>query len=183
MTQTTQTMIALLERIAIALETPAQPPAPEGFCGYGQKVYCNLTKGNGEGWYVLEGGNAFTQPPIFRGRVVGLRFPTVERRGKEVVKFHLFMRAGGETTTFEAGRECFFSKTVLAALALASPEVLSCPLQLATYVKALRTGDRTLAVALRDSAGNKLSCDWTNDDDWQAIVGLAVENVRVAMVG
>ena len=44
-------------------------------------------------------------------------------------------------------------------------------LQLATYVKALRTGDRTLAVALRDSAGNKLSCDWTNDDDWQAIVG------------
>ena len=142
-------MIALLERIAIALETPAQPPAPEGFCGYGQKVYCNLTKGNGEGWYVLEDGNALTQPPIFRGRVVGLRFPTVERRGKEVVKFHLFMRAGGETKTFEAGRECFFSKTVLAALALASPEVLSRPLQLATYVKELRTGDRTLAVALR----------------------------------
>jgi len=37
------------------------------------------------------------------------------------------------------------------------------------------------SVALRDSAGNKLSCDWTNDDDWQAIVGLAMENVRVAM--
>ena len=105
---------------------------------------------------------------------MGLRFPAVERRGKEVVKFHLFMRAGGETTTFEAGRECFFSKTVLAALALASPEVLSRPLQLATYVKELRTGDRTLAVALRDSAGNKLSCDWTNDDDWQAIGGAGV---------
>jgi hypothetical protein len=28
-----------------------------------------------------------------------------------------------------------------------------------------------------------LPCDWTNDDDWQAIVGLAVENVRVAMGG
>ena len=29
----------------------------------------------------------------------------------------------------------------------------------------------------------ELSCDWTNDDDWQAIVGLAVENVQVAMGG
>lgn len=100
-----------------------------------------------------------------------------------MVEFHLFMRAEGETTTFEVGRECFFSKTVLAALALASSEVLSRPLQLATYVKDLRTGDKTPAVALRDSVGNKLACEWTNDDDWQSIVGLAVENVRVAMGG
>lgn len=183
MTQTIQAMTELLERIAIALEASAQPPISEGFFGYGQKIYCNLTKGNGEGWYTFNDGNAFTQQPIFRGRVVGLRFPTVERRGKDVVKFHLFMRAGGETTTFEAGRDCFFSKTVLAALALASPEVLSRPLQLATYVKELRTGDKTLAVSLRDSAGNKLACDWTNDDDWEAITALALENVRAAVGG
>ncbi len=176
-----QEMTALLNRIAIALETQSQPTAPEGFFGYGQKVYCNLTKGNGEGWYMLDEGNAFTQKPIFRGRVVGLRFPTVERRGKEVVKFHLFMRAGSETTTFEAGSDCFFSKTVLSALALAAPEMLSRPLQLATYIKELRTGDKTLAVSLRDGAGNKLACDWTNDDDWAAITGLALENVRAAM--
>ena len=181
MAQTMQAMTALLERIAIALETSAQPPVSEGFFGYGQKVYCNLTKGNGEGWYTFDGGNATTQKPLFRGRVVGLRFPTVERRGKAVVTFHLFMRAEGETTTFEAGRDCFFSKTVLAALALAAPEVLSRPLQLATYPKALRTGDQTLAVSLRDSAGNKLACDWKNDDDWEAITALAVENVRAAV--
>jgi hypothetical protein len=183
MTQTMQAMSELLERIAIALETPAQPPVSEGFFGYGQKVYCNLTKGNGEGWYTLEDGNAFTQKPIFRGRVVGLRFPTVERRGKAVVKFHLFMRAGGETTTFESGRDCYFSKTVLSALASATPEVLSRSLHLATYVKELRTGDKTLAVSLRDSAGNKLACAWTNDDDWEAITGLAVENVRAVVGG
>lgn len=181
MTQTMQELTALLNRIAIALETTAQPPVSEGFFGYGQKVYCNLTKGNGEGWYTFEGGNAVTQKPIFRGRVVGLRFPTVERRGKAVVKFHLFMRAGGETTTFEAGRDCFFSKTVLSALAQASPEMLSRPLQLATYPKELRTGDKTLAVSLRDSAGNQLVCDWKNDDDWEAITALAVENVKVAV--
>lgn len=181
MTQTMQEMTALLNRIAIALETQAQPTAPEGFCGYGQKVYCNITKGNGEGWYTLDDGKAYTQPPIFRGRVVGLRFATLERRQKDVVKFHLFIRAKGETTTFESGRDCYFSKTVLSALALASPEVLLRPVQLATYIKELRTGDQTLAVSLRDSAGNKLACDWTNDDDWAAITGLALENVRKAM--
>ncbi|MEM9946923.1 MAG: hypothetical protein AAF810_12770 [Cyanobacteria bacterium P01_D01_bin.36] len=183
MTQTMQAMTELLERIAIALETTAQPPVAEGFFNYGQKVYCNLTKGNGEGWYTFEDGNAFTQKPIFRGRVVGLRFPSVERRGKDVVKFHLFMRAGGETIIFEAGQDCFFSKTVLSALAQASPEVLSRPLQMATYPKELRTGDKTLAVSLRDSAGNRLACDWTNDDDWAAITGLAVENARAAVGG
>ena len=183
MTQTMQVMNELLERIAVALEAAAQPPISEGFFDYGQKVYCNLTKGNGEGWYVLYEGNAITRKPIFRGRVVGLRFPTVERRGKAVVKFHLFMRAEGETTTFEAGRDCFFSKTVLSALAQTSPDVLSRPLQMAAYPKELRTGDRTLAVSLRDSAGNKLACDWTNDDDWEAITGLAFENVRAAVVG
>ena len=112
---------------------------------------------------------------------MGLRFVTLERRQKDVVKFHLFMRAKGETTTFESGRDCYFSKTVLSALALASPEVLLRPLQLATYIKELRTGDQTLAVSLRDSTGNKLACDWTNDDDWAAITGLALENVRAAM--
>ena len=183
MTQTMQAMTELLERIAIALETQSQPTAPEGFYDYGPKVYCNLTKGNGEGWYTFDSGNAVTQKPIFRGRVVGLRFPTVERRGKAVVKFHLFMRAGGETTTFEAGRDCFFSKTVLSALAQASPEVLSRSLQLATYPKELRTGDKTLAVSLRDSAGNQLACDWKNDDDWEALTALAVENVRAAVGG
>ena len=181
MTPTLQTVNALLERIAIALETSAQPTLSEGFFDYGQKVYCNLTKGNGEGWYSLEEGTAITRKPIFRGRVVGLRFPTVERRGKAVVKFHLFMRAEGETTTFEAGRDCFFSKPVLSALAQASPDVLARPLQMATYPKELRTGDQTLAVSLRDSAGNKLTCDWSNDDDWEVITGLAVENVRLTL--
>jgi hypothetical protein len=183
MTQTMQAMIELLKRIAIALETTAHPPVSEGFFSYGQKVYCNLNKGNSEGWYTLTDGKALTQKPIFRGRVVGLRFPTVERRGKAVVKFHLFMRAGGETTTFESGRDCYFSKTVLAALASATPDALKRPLQLATYVKELRTGDKTLAVALRDSAGNKLACDWTNEDDWEAITALAVENLRAAAGG
>ena len=37
--------------------------------------------------------------------------------------------------------------------------------------------------AFRPVAGNKLVCDWTNDDDWEAITGLALENVRAAVGG
>ena len=174
-------MTELLERIAKALEKTAQPTTSEGFYSYGQKVYCNITKGNGDGWYTLQDGNASTQKPIFRGRVVGLRFPTVERRGKDVVKFHLFVRANGETTTFESGRDCFFSKSILAAFASASPEVLARPIQIATYIKALNTGDNTLMVSLRDSTGNKLACEWTNEDDWEAITAMAAANLKQAL--
>jgi hypothetical protein len=31
--------------------------------------------------------------------------------------------------------------------------------------------------------GNQLACDWTNDDDWEALTAMAVENVRAAMGG
>ena len=182
MTKTMQEMTALLERIAQALEKTAQPAVSEGFCNYGQKVYCNITKGNGDGWYTLREGNARTQKPIFRGRVVGMRFSTVERRGKDVVKFHLFMRADGETTTFESGQDCFFSKSILAAFASTSPEVLARPIQMATYIKALNTGDNTLMVSLRDSTGSKLACEWTNEDDWEAITAVAMANVRKALL-
>lgn len=99
-----------------------------------------------------------------------------------MVKFHLFMRADGETTTFESGQDCFFSKSILAAFASTSPEVLAQPIQMATYIKALNTGDNTLMVSLRDSSGNKLACEWTNDDDWEAVTAVAVANIKQALL-
>ena len=174
-------IVTSLKRIAIALEATALP-APEGFFNYGPKVYCNVSKGNSDGWYTLCGETADTQAPIFCGRVAGIAFPTVERRMKEVIKFHLFMRASGEVTTFESGNLCFFSKTILAAFATTSPEVLKQPIQLATYVKTLNTGDTTLAVVVRDHAGHRLNCDWTNDSDWHSITEQAVANVNAAIL-
>lgn len=73
------------------------------------------------------------------------------------------------------------SKTFLAAFALSSHEILSRPIQLAAYIKQLNTGDKTLSVSLRDSNGNRLPCDWTNDDDWKAISMAAICNVNDAV--
>lgn len=171
-----------LQRIANALENRAKPQASLGFFDYARKVYCNTVNGNGDGWYSLHDGNALTEKPVFRGLVVSISFPSVERQGKEVRKFHLVMTAGEETVTFESGHNCFFSKTILAAIAKASPEILAQPIQLVTYVKTLNTGDKTLAVSLSDSLGNRLACDWQNDDDWKSISLLAMSNVNEAIV-
>ena len=174
-------LIQQIERIAVALERQASPSLPEGFCDYGLKVYCNVSKGNGDGWYSIADGIATTQKPMFRGEIVSIGFPTVERRGQEVRKFHLVMRASGQIVTFESGYDCFFSKTILAAFALTSAEILMQPVQLATYIKELRTGDKTLAVSLRDHSGIQLSNSWQNDDDWNAIAIAAISNVNDAV--
>jgi hypothetical protein len=171
----------LLSRIAVAAESSARQTVRQGFFDYDLKIYCNLVKGKGDGWYSLNDGVAITQKPVFRGEIVSIGFPTALRRNQEVRKFHLVMQADGQTVTFEAGHSCFFSKTVLSAFALSSPEVLVRPIQLVTYVKALNTGDRTLAVLLRDSSGVRLSSDWTNDDDWKAIATAAMCNVNDAV--
>lgn len=73
------------------------------------------------------------------------------------------------------------SKTFLAAFALSSPEILSRSIQLATYLKTLNTGDKTLAVSLRDHNGIQLQSDWQNADDWQAITTAAICNVNEAV--
>ncbi|PZO16892.1 MAG: hypothetical protein DCF25_11905 [Leptolyngbya foveolarum] len=181
MSNQTAQLIEQMMRMATALERQAAPVVPQGFCNYGLKVYCNVTKGNGDGWYTLADGAATTQKPMFRGEIVSIGFPTVERRGQEVRKFHLVMRANSQTVTFESGHDCFFSKTILAAFALTSPEVLVQQIQLATYIKELRTGDKTLAVSLRDRTGIQLSNSWQNDDDWNAIATAAISNVNDAI--
>ena len=182
MTHNMNTVSDLLERIAIALEARNQPALQEGFFDYGKKVFANIVQGNGDGWYTLTDGVATTLKPVVRGRVAALRFPTVERRNQEVRKFHLLLSVDDEVVTFESGYSCFFSKSVLAALAATPPEVLTAPIQIASYPKRLNTGDTTLAVSIRDSNGNQLPCEWTNDDDWRAISRTAIANVNAAVL-
>lgn len=175
-----QDLLPALDRIATALEAAAQPATAEGFFEYSQKVFCNVAKGNGDGWYTLKDGVATTLPPIAQGKVLNISFPTVERNGKGVCKFHLLMSIDGDLFKFESGFDCYFSKTILATFAAASPEVLTQPVKLSTYSKVLRTGDKTLAVSIRSADGVKLSSEWSNDDDWKMIATLAIENVKAA---
>ena len=177
MHSTLEDMLPLLDRIARSLE---RAPVEEGFADYSKTIYCNLTKGNGDGWYSLEGKEATTLPPLFRGRILRIEFPTLNRNGKDVRKLHLLMRAGSRIFTFESGYDSFFSKTILAACAVAATEVLSQPIQLATYAKQLNVGGYTLAVSLRTVDGMQMNCSWSNDDDWRALSQAAILNVNAA---
>ncbi len=69
---------------------------------------------------------------------------------------------------------------MLAILAATSPEVIARPIQINSYIKKLKTGAKTLAVFVCDSAGNKLDIRWTNDSDWRAITVAAVANIKAA---
>jgi hypothetical protein len=173
--------VKFLKRIAIALECQNLPSVNQGFFDDGLKVYANVAKGNGDGWYSLIDDVATTQKPVFCGEIVSIGFPTAQRRGQDVRKFHLVMRADNKIVTFESGHDCFFSKTILAAFSMTSVEILAAPIQLATYVKTLNTGDKTLAVSLSDSSGIRLSCDWQSEDDWKAIAMAAMCNVNDAV--
>ena len=177
MHSTLEDFLPLLGRIANSLE---RSPVEEGFADYAKTIYCNLTKGNGDGWYSLDDKDATTLPPLFKGRILRIEFPTLKRNGKEVRKLHLLMKAGSRVFKFESGYDSFFSKTVLAACAVASKEILSQPIQLATYAKQLNVGGHTLAVSLRDVDGTQMNCTWSNEDDWRAIAQAAILNVNEA---
>ena len=177
-------VVILLQQILAALEASAKPAVVEGFSDYSQTVFCNVAKGNGDGWDRLEGDHAMTLPPVLTGCISKISFPVVERNGQDVRKFHLTMSVAGESIVCESGYDCFFSKTILAACAAASPEVLSQPIRLGTYVKELRSGNKTLAVSLRSaSSGVVLPSEWHNDDDWNEIANAAISNVNIANSG
>ena len=53
-------VVALLQQMLSAVEAPSQPIAIEDFSDYRSIVYSNITKGNGDSWYTLEGDKAVT---------------------------------------------------------------------------------------------------------------------------
>lgn len=186
---TVQDLLPLLERIATAQEAIAActirrvttETISEGFRDSEGVIYCNVTKGNHDGWYRLQGESAITQQSAFCGRIVALEFNTVVRREKEVSKLYILMKANGKLVKFESGTKSMFTKSILAALATTTPDILTQPIEFSTYIKKLNTGDSTLMVAVRDSKGNEINCDWNNDSPWREIAAAAKDNVAAAV--
>ena len=189
MRTTIESILSALGRVAVALEAIAScsiaktvEEVVEGFQEDDEgTVYCNITRGNHDGWYRLQGEAAITQQPVFCGRITALEFNTVTRRNQEVSKLHLTMSAKGKLNKFEAGATSLFTKAVLAAIATTDARTLAFPMKLRTYIQKLDTGDETLLVSVYDSNGNRINCDWDNGSDWRAIAIAAVENVKEAV--
>lgn len=161
---------------------------PLGFIQVGAPVvvFCNLTKGNGDGWYRLnEAGMAVTLPPTFWGRVDDLRFFTTETRSRNSAKLRLHMKgAGGQLYYFESGNSAYFARTVMAALSKADVAQLQQAICIKSWIKEIEqgqnAGDKTLAVSLSLADGTRLDCGWKGDDDWRAIAAQAKHHVYLA---
>jgi hypothetical protein len=170
---------------AIALSTVPKSTQALGFQADGGRatyIFCNLTGGNGDGWYrLLEDNRRETMPPAFWGLVKDLRFTNKERNGEETAKFELVMEAeDGNVYVFEAGAETFFARSVLTALSLCPIADLRQPIRLFSYVAELNTKKKTLSVSLTSQSG-KLNASWKKGDNWRAIATAAKFNVYKAL--
>jgi hypothetical protein len=170
---------------AIALSTIPKSTQPLGFQADGGRatyIFCNLTGGNGDGWYrLLEDNRRETMPPAFWGLVKDLRFTNKERNGEETAKFELVMEAeDGNVYVFESGAETFFTRAVLTALSLCPVADLRQPIRLFSYIAELNTKKKTLSVSITTQSG-KLNASWKADDDWRAIATAAKYNVYKAL--
>lgn len=173
---------ASLEAIAQGLQAQATAPHELGFIEEARTdyIYCNITKGNGEGWYRLVDSQAQTLPATFWGHVQDISFPTKQRRGQDVVKFNLHMRGDRQAVVFESGIDAFFARAVMAALSRCSPAALKQPIKIFSYVTELQTGDKTLSAALYTADGTKLDASWKASFDWGAIARRAKDTIYQA---
>ena len=127
---------------------------------------------------------AETLPPEFWGYIIDIKFPKKERQGKDVVKFHLYMRGGHDTLfIFEAGTEAFFARAVMTVISTCEIAALQRPLKLLSFVTETQSNNKTLSAVLYTSEGTKLHTSWTGSDDWRAIALKARENIWLAKGG
>lgn len=90
------------------------------------RIYAN--RSNNCLWYTVRDGEV--QPIIqtaLTGYLQSLKFEKVERRGKEVTKLMLYIRAD-RSYCIESGYESHFSKGLLATIASLNPEQIKLPI-------------------------------------------------------
>jgi hypothetical protein len=163
---------------------------PDGFAQVGKPkvVFCNVTKGNGTGWYILEGtgdqAQAVTLPPDFYGYVEWLRLFQADSR-RNSWKFRLHMRTrSGQMWFFESGYNAFFAKTAIATLAQTQPEYLRHLVHIHSWVKDIQgenEGEKTLAVSFSLPAYDyRLEADWNRNTDFRQLLKIADLNIQTA---
>lgn len=162
---------------------------PTGFVQVGPPivVFCNVTRGNGDGWYVIENGQPRTMWREFWGYVDWFRIFETDGRARDSWKFRLHMRdRPGQTYEFEAGLDSFPARSMIAMLAQAHPEQLRQVMKLESYTRQVKrkgkaTQDQTLAIKHYDFMGNRIDAPWRSDQDWRATVKEADHNMLTAL--
>ena len=157
-----QQLISSLNKPKLGLHNDA------GIC----KIYCN--RQHGSLWYTLTDGNP---TPITSSSLTGyvkqLRFEKVERRGKEVHKL-LTTIEGDKLYVLESGHDSHFSKGLLSAIAILTPDQLHQPITISP-----QAGDDDNVLFCRLYVGNEyLKVQYNDATDWRSTARKAIDNVK-----
>ena len=162
--QLLQQLISALNKPRLGLHNDA------GIC----KIYCN--RQHGSLWYKLDNGNP---TPITANALTGylrqLRFEKVERRGKEVHKL-LTTIEGDKLYVLESGHDSHFSKGLLSAIAILTPDQLHQPITISP-----QAGDDENVLFARIYLGIEyIKAPYGDSTNFRELSKLAINNVKVA---
>lgn len=151
-----------------------------GFCQSPRPryIYCNRSQSGL--WYWLDDTRKVVNIPetALCGRLEKLEFKQVERRGKDTWKIHLHVMAD-RYYLLEAGYDSTFSKCLLSALSVMSPQQIQQPVTL--EVQAAESDE---VLFLRVYAGGELIfAPWDENTTWKVVAKRAMSNVEQAKNG
>ncbi|WP_341528481.1 hypothetical protein WKK05_03815 [Nostoc sp. UHCC 0302] len=138
------------------------------------KVYCN--RHNKSLWYTLSNDEpvAITQTAL-TGYLRELKFEKSDRNGEEKCKLLISIQAD-KLYILESGYDTHFSKSILAAVALLTPQQLYSPVTIQP-----QAGDKGTVLFCRVWAGSELIiANYNEQTDFKVIARQAIEVVKAA---
>jgi len=163
----------LLKKLLAALDKPKLGFHDEAGTVY---VYCN--RQHNCSWYTLSGSDRTPQPiahTALTGIIKDLRFEQTERRGKPCHKLMTTVQAG-RTYVLESGYDTHFSKGLLGAIALMTPQQLLVPITIQPA-----PGDEDSVLFCRLWVGSELiKVSYDESVEWREIARAALNNVKLA---
>jgi phage pi2 protein 07 len=141
-------------------------------------IYCNRSQ-NGL-WYWLNDAREVVPIPqtALTCLIDKLEFKQVERRGKDTWKIHLHVRAD-RRYILEAGYDSNFSKSLLSALSVMTPQQLQQPITIE-----LQAAEADGVLFCRVYANGELVfAPWDESTTWKVVAKRAIANVELASNG
>lgn len=177
---TTETLLAQQNALLQQLIDLLQQKQPLGFSEAPRPryIYCNRSQ---QGlWYWLN--DAREVMPISQTALTclidKLEFKQVERRGKDTWKIHLHARAD-RRYILEAGYDSNFSKSLLSALSVMTPQQLQQPITIE-----VQAADSDEVLFCRVYANGELVfAPWDDSTSWKVVAKRAIANVDIASNG
>lgn len=168
-------LIAQQNALILQLLDTLQQKESLGFCESPKPrhIYCNRSQNCL--WYWLNDAREVVpvQSSALRCVIEKLEFKQVERRGKDTWKVHLHVRAD-RPYILEAGYDSVFSKSLLSALAVCSPEWLS-----RAVVIEVQAADSDEVLFCKIYANGELVfAPWDDSTNWKAVARLALQVVN-----